>query len=282
MSAAKADDPPGQFPKDSKKATSKKGMPTGYHVNQHGSGWHATPAGIFTGNLFYDKGTDSYRAVSYVRMNPLTKAPKGFRNAQESPAHGNGEIKSEFYMLAYMRLFKRYGEFSDVNPTLLKRNTLLRFRRWAIGASIRERESESGKPVSEKAWQNAGSIMESHAAFSKWFSLRFGEIWETDDAAETLERYAKWIRAIDRALADPPDPDEERFLRAVEAAAAKCGGVPTSADVKKEFYGHKSQNRIGVGSTFRTIKNRLAFNWLPGLKPGKPARKSNRAGKSAT
>lgn len=282
MSAGKAEEPPGKFSKETKNAASKKGVPAGYHVIQHEDGWHAMPGGIFTGNLFYNKSTDSYSAVSFVRINPLTKAPKGFRNPQESPAHGNGEIKSEFLMLAYMRLFKKCGEFSDVNPALLKRNTLLRFRRWAIGASIKERESESGKPISEKARQNAGSIMESHAAFSKWFSLRIGEIWDTDDAAETLERYAKWIRAIDRALAEPPDPDEERFLRAVEAAAAKCGGVPSSADVKAEFYGHKSQNRIGAGSTFRTIKNRLAFNWLPGLKPGKPARKGNRAGKSPT
>jgi len=253
-----------------------------YSVVKHADGWHAGPSGIFTGILFYNNSSNSYQEASFARIDYLAKAPKGFRNSEDSPANPDGEFKSEFLSIAYMRLFSRIRSLVDQNPYLLKGKVPDRFRSRAIAASIRERELESGKPISEKARENASALMKSHVAFKQWFQLRVHEIWEREDAADTLERFAQWIRAIDRTLAEPPDPDEARFFRAVETAAAESGGVPTSKAVEKEFNRHRSENQIGSGSTFRTIKSRLVFNWLPSSKPGSTAPRRNRAGKSAT
>jgi hypothetical protein len=265
-----------------KKNSSRKGKPAEYFVIEHSGGWHAQPRGIFKGNLFYNQSSNSYHAISFVRIDLLAKTPKGFRNSEDSPATLDGRMKSEFLGLAYMRLLSRMRVLKDQNQDLLKSNILSRFRSRAIIAAIKEMELESGKPISEKARDNAGALMNSDDAFKQWFQLRLHEIWEKENAANILERYAQWLRAIDRALSEPSDPDEAWFLRALEAAASKCGTVPTSKAVETAFNRHRSENLVGAGSTFRTIKNRLGFNWLPGSKPGPPARKRNRAGKSAT
>lgn len=253
-----------------------------HFVYNHSDGWHATPAGIFNGNLFFTKSSDSYWAISFVRRDHLRKATQGFKTAEQSPIGAENEFKSEFLRVATVRLMSRYDFLLDENPSLYQKHLFLEFRRRTIFTDIKEREHQTGKSISENARANAESLIVSSTAFLEWCQALMMGVWLKEDAAEILARYAQWIRVIDRVLSEPPDPDDDRFLRAVEAAAAKCAGVPTSKAVETEFIQSRSHNQIGGGSTFRVIKNRLKFNWLPNSTPGPPSRKIDRARKSVT
>lgn len=225
------------------------------------TGWIASSSGIRkVGWLTYDDKADVYTATFHPRARKVAPVGKGKWSKEQSPMDSSGSPKGEFLTLLAMRVqYTREGKLS---------RKATGYRMDAIRALLKEREEESGTPVLEDVKERAYATARSEEEFEEWLGIRFRRIMREPDAGTVMSRYGSWLQTIDRLLSTPPDPDEVFFLEAVETAAKDCGAVPTSQAVLEAFYRNRSINQRGSGSTFRTLKSRMGFNWLPPGKPG--------------
>jgi len=224
-------------------------------------GWLAVKAGWpVIGTLRYETRNDRYLATCRLRMRNFRPAGKGQWEKGESPIYPGGKPKSEFLMILTLRADSPEHQISALEISL--------FRRATVTAALAEREANSGHLVSQAVRKNAYRVASSISRFENWVSSQMVGSLEGPMAAARFSKYAKWIPVIDRVLSSPSDPEEVSFLKAVEEAAAICRGVPTSQAVADAFYRDRSINQRGSGSTFRTLKTRLDFDWLPSARPG--------------
>jgi hypothetical protein len=242
-----------------------------YSIVHHEDGWTVlgTPV-LRAGRLCYLKLTDTYRASINERDVLFPKLAKGRHPPGESPLDKWKRPKVEFlFLFALRQMSFEHSPGRKCDP--FKWSTM------AINSSIAERESQTGKKLGTKNLRYAKEVANSFEKFEDHVLSRlFGRAVGRQGAGAVLRRYARWMDLIDEIHKEGIPTAYQKFLRAVESAAKEASGVPTKKAVKDIFNAGLSQNQLGEDTTFRSLMQRLRFEWLPNdaRGPGRNSRKS--------
>jgi hypothetical protein len=220
-------------------------------------GWIAlgTPV-LHAGRLSYSSSTGKYYASIRDAAVLFPKLAKGRYRDGESPVDARGNPTADFlFLFALRESSATHSPGRSYDP--------FQWATLAIETDIREVEKRRGAPLPAANVAYGHEIASSLTRFQDWVGSRLARAAAKPQSGQIFKKYAKWLDLID-GLEEVGIPEHyQRFLRSVEVAADAAGDVPTKRAVKAEFDRGKSANELGEDTGFRSVMQRLRFEWLP-------------------
>lgn len=244
-----------------KKVIEKK-RPLKFRTELVGPCWIAHGGNPSNSFLLFDPNTNSYHAWSNewnIWYPPLAKGP--YSDLGHCPVNERHQPKSELLMmLAIRNRSKEYAPGSNL-VAQSNRELALRMKRFEL--------SEQGIRVSEKNWNKCLQMATDEDAFERWVANHLIQLIQEDDGADRLIRLGEWLKKTEHVEREEVQPHYLRFLKAVEQAATEAGGVPFQKSVKTIYEKELTANQLGQGHGFRSVMEKLKFDWLPAGGRGK-------------
>jgi len=210
-----------------------------------------------SGSLCYSKKSGQFRARVSELVILFPKLAKGKFSPLDSPLDQWKRPKVEFlFLFALRRMRMDDSPGCDSKPFF--------WARIAVDWSVAERERESGVKLAPEKLEQAERVASSFSLFEEYVLRRlFRDVVGNQGAGPLLRRYARWMDLIDQTIEEGIPVNYQRFLNAVEVAAARVKGVPTKMEVAKAFEDGLSANQVGQGHSCRSLRKQLRFEWLP-------------------
>lgn len=233
-------------------------------------GWISLGSPILrAGRLTYSSSTGEYRALIRDVDVLFPKLARGKYRAGESPVDANGKPLADFLFLFALR---------ESRPTNSpgRQFTPFKWATLAVETHIKAGEKARGTPLPAANVAYAHEIASSFTKFEEWVGSRLARTAAKPQSGEAFRKFARWLDLIDELEAVGIPEHYQRFLQSVEIAAAAAKDVPTKNAVKAEFNRGRSINELGQDTGFRSVMQKLRFEWLPnsGRGPGANAKKS--------